>query len=104
MIKWDVSIVDVYPRQEDYSNVVYNVHWRVTKEDGEYTSSTYGTQILSTSDIGNFVPFDELTTEIIEGWVFTAMGDEEVAKTEAYLDFLIGLQKNPISVTKKISS
>ena len=51
--------------------------------DGEqvpYTASVYGTQSLSLEDIGtDFIPFADLTNEIVTGWVEGIMGEEEVA-------------------------
>ena len=101
---WNVNTVDVYPEYESNSDVVYNVHWRVTKVDEEYSATTYGTQTLSTSDIGDFVPFDELTSEVVKGWVLNAMGEEEVANLETGLDAQIESEKNPTSVTKTLES
>jgi hypothetical protein len=101
---WNVNTVDVYPEYESNSDVVYNVHWRVTKVDEEYSATTYGTQILSTSDIGDFVPFDELTSEVVKGWVLNAMGEEEVTSLEAGLDAQIESKKNPTSITKTLES
>ena len=47
-MEWDVKTVDVYPTKADHSNVIYMVHWRVTKTEGEdYAASSYGTQDLS---------------------------------------------------------
>ena len=101
---WNVNTVDVYPEYESNSDVVYNVHWRVTKVDEEYSATTYGTQTLSTSDIGDFVPFDELTSEVVKGWVLNAMGEEEVTSLEAGLDAQIESEKNPTSITKTLES
>ena len=101
---WNVNTVDVYPEYESNSDVVYNVHWRVTKVDEEYSATTYGTQTLSTSDIGDFVPFDELTSEVVKGWVLNAIGEEEVANLEAGLDAQIESEKNPTSITKTLES
>ena len=101
---WNVNTVDVYPEYESNSDVVYNVHWRVTKVDEEYSATTYGTQTLSTSDIGDFVPFDELTSDMVKGWVINAMGEEEVANLETGLDAQIESEKNPTSVTKTLES
>ena len=30
---WDVSTVDTYPTKDSKSDVVYNVHWRLTATD-----------------------------------------------------------------------
>ena len=30
---WNVSTVDTYPTEGDHSDVIHNVHWRLTAED-----------------------------------------------------------------------
>jgi hypothetical protein len=103
-MEWNVNTVDVHPKEEGHDNVIYNVHWRVNKEDGEFTASSYGTQSLDTSDLSNFKPFDELTSSMVKGWVINAMGEEKVANLEANLDLQIESQKNPTSLTKTLES
>jgi len=104
-MEWDVKTVDVYPTKEDHSNVIYNVHWRVSKtegEDEEYSASSYGTQTLNTDELGSFIDFDSVTTEEVQAWVIAAMGEEAVAELEASLAAQIEDQKNPTSETKTI--
>ena len=100
MADWNCKTIDVYTHEHNgHERVIYNVHWRVTKEDGDYSASTYGTQSLNTEDIQDFIPFEEVTSEIVEGWVKLAMGEEKVSNIEDGLDQLIEDQKNPTSVT-----
>ena len=100
MANWNCKTVDYYNHEHNgHDQVIYNVHWRVTKEDEDYSASTYGTQILNTEDIQDFKPFDEVTSEMVEGWVKDAMGEEQVTEIETTLDQQIEDQKNPTSVT-----
>ena len=100
MADWNCKTIDVYTHEHNgHQQVIYNVHWQVTKEDGEYLASTYGTQSLNTEDIQDFIPFDEVTSEMVESWVKDAMGEEEVSRIEDGLDHQIEQQKNPTSVT-----
>ncbi len=100
MIKWNCKTVDYYNHEHNgHEQVIYNVHWRVTKKDGEYSEGMYGVQSLNTDDIQDFVPFEDVTSEIVEGWVKLAMGEEKVSNIEDGLDQLIEDQKNPTSVT-----
>ena len=69
---WDCKTVDVYTTHDSHSDVVYNVHWRLTatsdqkdSEDNFYVASSIGTQVISTNDIGNFIPFADLTESIV---------------------------------------
>tara|TARA_B100000886_G_scaffold207194_1_gene143262 strand:- start:210 stop:524 length:315 start_codon:yes stop_codon:yes gene_type:complete len=103
-MEWDVKTVDVYPTKADHSNVIYNVHWRVSKTEGEdYAASSYGTQSLATDDLKKFIDFDKVKLAQVEAWVVNAMGEEAVAELEANLDAQIEAQKNPTTETKTIA-
>ena len=109
---WDCKTVDVYPTHDGHSDVVYIVHWRlnatsdqtheVDGEDVPYTASVYGTQSISTDDIQNFIPFADLTESVVEGWVESAMGEDEVQALKDGLNSNIAEQINPTSETKTI--
>ena len=100
MADWNCKTVDYYNHEHNgHEQVIYNVHWRVEKEDGDYSASTYGTQTLNTEDIQDFKPFDEVTSEMVESWVKDAMGEETVTALDEFLDKQIEDQKNPTSIT-----
>jgi len=108
---WDVNTVDVYPTDGDYTDVIYNVHWRLnatdTQVDAEgnpYKASSYGTQVLDTSDLSDFTDFDSVTADQVQGWVESAMGTEEVQSLKDSLDANIAGQINPTSETKTLVS
>ena len=103
-MEWNVNTVDVKPNEGGYDDVIYNVHWSVSKEDGDYLANSYGTQSLDISDLSNFTLFADVTSDMVKGWVIDAMGEEEVANLEAGLDQQIEDQKNPTSITKTLES
>ena len=99
MANWNCKTVDYYNHEHNgHEQVIYNVHWRVTKEDGDLTASTYGTQTLNTEDIKDFVPLEDVTNEIVVAWVKDALG-EEVSLIEDSLDQQIEALKNPSTQT-----
>ena len=99
---WNCKTVDVHPQEEGETNVVYNVHWIVTGVDGDYSATNIGTQIVSLSEGGSFIPFEDLTNEIVVGWTKEAMGEEQVASIEASIAGQIEALINPTSVTMTI--
>ena len=109
--EWNVNTVDVYPTDEEHSDVIYNVHWRLNATDTQvdadgnpYTASVYGTQSLNTSDLSDFTDFDSVTAAQVQGWVETAMGEEEVQSLKDGLDAKIAGQITPTSVTMQLVS
>ena len=103
---WNCRTVDVYPTYESEADVVYNVHWSLEASedvDGKvYGASVYGTQAIELGDIEEFIPFEDLTNEIVTEWVKSAMGEEAVAEKEASIESAIAAQINPASVTLTI--
>ena len=107
---WDVSTVDTYPTLDGNADVVYNVHWRLTAEDdanqdadgNNWTASSYGTQVVDTSDLSSFTAFADLTSSDVQGWVEAAMGADAVTDLKAGLDAQIAAKITPTSVTKTI--
>ena len=108
---WDVSTVDTYPTKDSKSDVVYHVHWRLKAtddtnkdSDGEnWTASTYGSQVLDTSDLSSFTAFADLTASDVQGWVETALTADTVTAMKTALDAQIAESITPTSVTKTIS-
>ena len=105
---WDCKTVDTYPVQDEFSDVVYNVHWRMTgtDESGEHSATVIGTQTITvdTIDAEGFVAFEDLTHEDVIGWVETEMGADRVAELQASLDSQIADKIAPKSVTKTIGA
>ncbi len=102
---WNCKIVDAYPQDGEYADVVYNVHWnllavsdQLNPEGVAYQSSSYGTQILDVSDITSFIPFADLTEAEVVAWTEAAMGEEAVASLKAGLDAQIEQEINPSSI------
>jgi len=108
---WDVSTVDTYPTKDSKSDVVYNVHWRLTAtddtnkdSDGEYwTATTYGSQSLDTSDLSSFIAFGSLNAAKVQEWVEAALTSDTVTAMKASLDAQIAESITPTSVQKTIS-
>ena len=99
---WDCKTVDVHPQEEGQTDVVYNVHWIVTGVDGDYSATNIGTQVVTLDPESTFIPFKDLTNEIVVGWTKEAMGEDQVDQIETSIAGQIEDQKNPVSVTMTI--
>jgi len=109
---WDCKTCDTYPTKNSKSDVVYNVHWRLTATDdtnkdsdnNNWTATSYGSQNLDTSDLSSFTAFADLTASDVQGWVETALTADTVTAMKAALDAQIAEKVSPTSVTKTLSS
>jgi hypothetical protein len=99
---WNCKTVDVHPQAEGETNVVYNVHWIVTGTEEDYSATNIGTQIVTLNSEADFIPFEDLTNEIIVGWTKEAMGEEQVQAIEDSIASQIAELENPTSVTMTI--
>lgn len=103
---WDCRTVDTYPTQGELTDVVYNVHWRLTGTDttGEHSATVIGTQTLTVEDIQpeGFISFDNLIHEQVIEWIEEAMGEDRVAGLKTSIDNQITDKITPKSVTKII--
>ena len=107
---WNCRTVDCYPEQNNEADVVYNVHFIVTGTSDQtdpqgmpWSATNIGTQTLDTSQITDFIPFDQLTNDEIVAWTKGAMGDEGVAAVEKNIQDQIDNLIAPTSVTLTIA-
>ena len=111
---WDVSTCDTFPTKSGKSNVVHNVHWRLTATDDTNTVSdgmggtvnasatVYGSQGLDPSDLSSFTNWSSLDAAKVQGWVEAALGSDEVTALKTGLDAQIAEKVTPTSVTKTL--
>ena len=100
---WNCKTVDAYPQDGEYTDLVYNVHYIVSGEDEIGNAATnIGTQSLDVSDVTEFIPFEDLTNEVVVGWTKAALGEEQVASIEANIASQIEQMIKPTSVTLTI--
>jgi hypothetical protein len=74
-INYNLEIVsmEVYPHTGSYDNVVYNVFSRywATADNGVKDLRPLATAVEMPQE--NFIPYDQLTNEIVSGWVTSAV-------------------------------
>jgi hypothetical protein len=79
---------------------VINVHWRYSMTDEDvhgkiYYADTYDV-ISYVQDYNNeFIPYEELTKEIVIGWIIEYLGESKLVDIENSLISQIEMQKNP---------
>ncbi len=88
-ITWNISQLD----RQTSDGFVTTAHWQATAVDGEHTASVYST--CSWSDGSPTVPYDQLTQDMVLGWVWANGVDKDA--TEASLQSQIDAKKNPVT-------
>ena len=83
---WRIRKVDVAPQKSDQSDVVYKVHWSVSATDGAYSSEMHGSDWIEYVPNGQFIERDNLTDDIIIGWVQASIDEHNMSKLMETLD------------------
>jgi hypothetical protein len=68
--------------------------YTVTGTDGQFSSSLSNTAQFSVTS-GSFIPYGDLTEEIVLGWIKQDLGENGILSITACIDGQISSQKNP---------
>jgi hypothetical protein len=95
--KWVVSSLDSYPTDaEGLTDVICVIHWRYQAEQVEnektYFAEVYGTLSVPSPDPADFVPYDQVTYEMVCSWLEAGLDQEAL---EQNLNSQIEDQINP---------
>lgn len=94
---WQFESLDVYPTYETVTNAVESMHWQLTADDGDgHHATAVGETKAGPVDVNNFIPFNDLTETIVQGWCEAAMGTEDLDAVKAMLVGQINDQINPV--------
>jgi len=97
---WYINQMSCVPQDGELVDFVISVDWsRLAKEtinDKEYFASVYGSQSFSKDDVTNFIPYEDLTYEIVCGWLDASLDTEAL---DLNLDAQIENQVNPPVIT-----
>lgn len=91
MTTYNWSIVNMDRLTAD--GFVVTVHYNVSATDGTYNASTYGTVGYTEQPGETYIPYDQLTQEMVVGWVKASLGE---ATVENSLQSQIDAQINPV--------
>ena len=96
---WNFNPLESYPTASGETDVVFLVHWQLYATTGSYNASSIGTQYVGPLESGStFIPYPELTKDIVYGWVTSSMETQSsgsVDRMYASLSASIENQINP---------
>jgi hypothetical protein len=100
---WTINPLEAYPTSSGEHDVVFVAHWQLhateTVENVTYNATSIGTQSIPVHSGSAFIPFEELTLEVVQGWVEEGMGAEQVQNLKDGLANNIANQINPPVLT-----
>lgn len=118
---WDFHSVDCIPSESGLSDIVKVVHWRLNASEPKTGDAATGTNAtwnsfrigmteLDPADTGNFIPFDQISKQVITDWVVNKLSQSGIYSPKTTLEYFqeqlqvdIELQKNPPIITKQLN-
>jgi len=76
-------------------NYVVIANYEVVGVDGEYTASLSNIARFNTESVSPFVPYEDLTNDIVIGWIQDELGVDGVSNLEACIQGQIDRQISP---------
>jgi hypothetical protein len=97
---WTFNPLTCYTQLEGHEDVVMTIHWQLLAtqvvDDKTYSAQSIGTTSLEfDASAESFIPFAELTKEVVQQWVETQLGEEQVEKIKLALETQIEEQITP---------
>ena len=97
---WIITAMDCLPKTADGADYVVTAHWSCNGADGDYSGSVYSTCSFEVVQEPDFVPYADLTQDMVVGWCWES-GVDKVA-TEAAVQKQIDNAKNPPIVQRPL--
>lgn len=88
-------------QKNDGSGLVIQVFYRVNSTDGEYSYTSSGDVELETENISNFIPYQNLTEELIIQWIKDKLGVNSGDLEQMNTDW-INKTRNPLTKVEKL--
>ena len=96
MTNYNWVVTDLYTQTiENEQNYVVTAFYDVTGVDGVYTASLSNVAQFSTASVSPFIPYENLTNDIVIGWIQSELGVNGVSSIEACIQGQIDSQINP---------
>ena len=112
MIQYEfkISAVECTILEDGMSNVINLVHYRYlgTNENG-ILGETYGVITLPAPSFESFTTFNDVTSEMVIGWLNTILSSKKEEESISQLELLqqsieneINLKENPVTITLQL--
>jgi len=77
---WVISALDCIPNTPEGADYVVTVHWACNGTDGTHNTSVYSTCSLPVVQGESFVPYSQLTEQIVLGWIYANGVDKDATE------------------------
>ena len=75
-----------YPVYDGQPDVVFSVNWSCSGTDGTFSGNYNGGTGIPLATSTPYIPYDQLTNDIVIGWVQSALGEDGVKTVYTDID------------------
>lgn len=87
------KIGQLYTVQQPNPDYVVTAVWSVLGQDGQYSGVCNGSADFDSQQSSTFIPYNQLTQDIVLQWVYASLGEQGVAEMQANVQAQIDYQK-----------
>jgi len=100
---WTINPLNAYPTASGETDVVFTAHWQLHAQEianeVTWSASSIGTAGIPLHSGSEFIPFEQLTLPVVQGWVEESLGTGSIESMKAGLAQQIANQINPPVLT-----
>lgn len=74
-INWKITDLNIC-KDRGIDGIIHSIKWQCTASNDQKEFSRSGSAILPHPEAENFIPLEQTTKEMVEGWLFASFGDE----------------------------
>ena len=94
---WTVTSLDSYITASGETDVVFRARYNLVGVTGSYSGSFAGATPITYTSGSPFIPFSELTNDIVVGWITGSLMSGTFDHMTGSIEKQINLQLNPIN-------
>lgn len=99
---WQFNPLITFPTSSGHNDVVFKAFYQLTASTGSVNVTAGGFQeVLPLSPSSSFVPFDSLTSPVVQQWVEYCLGEEAINNLKNDLAEKLESKVNSPTVTKR---
>jgi len=97
---WTIERIEYQPTAHGQNKVANILHWvyAATDETGNFTANLFNSTVITYDPTSVYIDFDNLTHDIVVGWLEAALGSETIASFKTQLDTKLEELASPKSV------
>ena len=92
---WNFNPLEVVFNEEAMTNVIDVVHWQYTGTLDDTSITNIGTIKLAQPTPEGFIPFENVTKEMVTSWVETTMGEDQITSMQTSISSSINTKLHP---------